>query len=244
MSTMKDEFHVNPPRQTSSLVRGVLQRGAQVIAILLFYGVLLFLSSGRLDWRAAWAYLGVYAVVVLINMGILLSKNPEFIAERGKEKEDAKGWDKQVTGIAGIFMIAGLVVPGLDLRFGWSARFSLPIHLAGFLVLALGYGLFSWAMLSNEFFETKVRIQADRGQTVATAGPYRYVRHPGYVGMILQLLGTPFALGSWWGLIPALCAAAMFILRTALEDKTLLDELNGYRDYAERVRCRLLPGVW
>ncbi len=167
-----------------------------------------------------------------------------FVAECGKAKQDAKGWDNWVTRIAGLFMIAGLVVPGLDLRFHWSPPFEAGIQLVGFIVLALGYALFSWAMLSNEFFETKVRIQADRGQTVATSGPYRYVRHPGYVGLILQLLATPMALGSWWGLVPAVCAFGMFILRTALEDETLQHEPDGYRDYAERVRYRLLPGVW
>ncbi len=226
------------------LARGVLQRGVQVFAILLLYGAFLFISAGRLDWPAAWIYLGSYAATVLINMTILVPKNPEFVAERGKVREDAKSWDKQITGIAGVFMIAGLVVPGLDLRFGWSPQFGSELQLAGFMVLALGYALFSWAMLSNEFFETKVRIQTDRGQTVATSGPYRYVRHPGYAGLILQLLATPVALGSWWGMVPAVCAAAMFILRTAFEDRTLQGELDGYPEYAARVRYRLLPGVW
>jgi protein-S-isoprenylcysteine O-methyltransferase Ste14 len=244
MSTTNNNIQLEHPKRNSNLARGVFQRGAQVLAILLFYAVLLFVSAGRLDWLAAWIYLGIYAVTVLINMTIILPKNPEFAAERGRVKEDAKGWDKQITSIAGVFMIAGLVVPGLDLRFGWSPQFAFGVQLAGFVVLALGYALFSWAMLSNEFFETKVRIQKDRGQTVATSGPYRYVRHPGYVGMILQLLATPIALSSWWGIIPALCATGVFILRTALEDKTLREELAGYQEYAQEVCYRLFPGVW
>lgn len=232
------------PDRTPGVARGVLQRGAQVAAILLFYAVFLFVSSGRLDWLAAWIFLAVYACTVLINMSIMLPRNPEFIAERGREKQDVKGWDKQVTGIAGIFMILGLIVPGLDVRFNWPPLFPPAAQVGGFCLLALGYALFSWAMLSNEFFETKVRIQTDRGHSVATAGPYRFVRHPGYSGMILQLLSTPFALGSWWGLAPAVCAAGMFVLRTVLEDRTLQSELDGYRQYAERVPYRLVPGLW
>jgi len=244
MSTMNDKIHQESPEQNTNLLKGVLQRGIQVLAVFLLYGAILFISAGRLDWLAAWIYLGIYASTVAINTTILLPRNPEFIAERGKEKQNTKGWDKAVTGIAGIFMIAGLVVPGLDVRFGWSSPFAIPLYIVGFGVFIAGCALFNWAMISNEFFETKVRIQKDRGQTVATSGPYRYLRHPGYIGMILQLLATPLALGSWWGVLPALCAASMFVLRTALEDKTLQEELDGYREYAERVRYRLLPGIW
>jgi protein-S-isoprenylcysteine O-methyltransferase Ste14 len=228
----------------AELTRGVLQRGLQVLLILLVYGAILFLSAGRLDWPAAWIFLDIYAATVLVNMSIMLPKNPEFVAERGQVKQDAKSCDIRITNIAGLFMIAGLIVPGLDLRFGWSPLFALPVQAAGFIVLALGYALFSWAMLSNEFFETKVRIQTDRGHTVATGGPYRCVRHPAYVGMILQLMATPIALGSLWGLVPAVCAAVLFIARTALEDRTLQNELAGYPEYAAQVHYRLIPRVW
>jgi len=244
MSTTQPNVKRKSSKQNDDLVRGAVQRGIQVLVILLFYGLLLFISAGRLDWPTAWGYLAVYLVTVCINMTIILRKNPEFAVERGKVKEDTKGWDQWVTNIAGIFMIVGLIVPGLDRRFGWSSPFSFTLQLAGFIVLALGYALFSWAMLSNEFFETTVRVQRDRGQTVARSGPYHFVRHPGYVGMILQLLSTPFALGSWWGILPAVIAAGLFILRTALEDRTLQTELDGYAEYAEQVRYRLLPGVW
>ncbi len=241
---MNTNIRVEQPRHKPDTVRGAAQRGVQVLAILVIYGAILFISAGRLDWPAAWAYLGVYVVTVSVNMAILLPRDPEFLAARGQVKEDAKGWDKQLTGLAGVFMLLGLVVPGLDMRFTWSAGFTLPIQLGGLILLALGYALFSWAMLSNAFFETKVRIQTDRGQTVATKGPYQFIRHPGYVGMILQLMGTPFLLGSWWGILPAVIASALFVLRTALEDRTLQNELDGYADYARRVRYRLVPGIW
>ncbi len=241
---MNARMHFGFPKLESDIARGAVQRGVQVFAILLIYAVLLFTAAGRLGWLVAWAYLAVYLITVLVNMSIIITRNPEFAAERGRTKQDAKGWDQKVTAIAGLFMIAGLVVPGLDLRFGWSPQFPMQVQVAGLLGLVFGYVLFSWAMLSNEFFETQVRIQAERGQQVCSTGPYRLVRHPGYAGIILQLLATPFLLGSLWGILPAVCAAAMFILRTALEDMTLRDELDGYRDYAERVRYRLLPGVW
>ncbi len=232
------------PKKQTDLRRGVAQRGAQVLIILLIYAALLFGSAGALDWTAAWAYVAVYVVTVLVNMSILLPRSPEFIAARGQVKEDTKGWDKQLTNLAGLFMILGLVIPGLDVRFGWSPEFGRVIQSAGLIGLALGSALFSWAMLSNQFFETKVRIQTDRGQTVATSGPYRYVRHPGYVGMIIEILATPVLLGSLYGIVPAVIAAALFVVRTALEDRTLQQELPGYAAYAQRVPFRLLPGVW
>ncbi len=241
---MNTNIRTNKPRSDPELARRIVQRGAQVVGILVFYGLLLFVSAGRLDWVAAWIFLAIYAGVVLVNMAIMLRTNPELAAERGQVKEDVKAWDKLVTNIAGLYIIAGLIVPGLDVRFGWSPQLVLAVQAAGFVTLVLGYAAFSWAMLSNAFFETKVRIQEDRGHTVATNGPYRYVRHPGYVGMILQLLATPVALGSAWGLVPAAGASVMFVLRTALEDRTLQNELAGYADYARQVRYRLIPGLW
>ena len=244
MSSPDNESRPRSSAGATRLTTGILQRSAQVVGTLILYGVLLFGSAGRLDWIAAWIFLAIGAAVIVINSSILLRKNPEFIAARGQARPDVKDWDKWVTGIAGILMIAGLIVPGLDLRFGWSRDFGAVWQVFGFIILIAGYALFSWAMISNEFFETQVRLQADRGQTVAEGGPYRYARHPGYVGMILQLLGTPLALASWWGLIPGVCAAACFAIRTALEDRTLQQELAGYAAYARRVRYRLLPWVW
>jgi protein-S-isoprenylcysteine O-methyltransferase Ste14 len=99
-------------------------------------------------------------------------------------------------------------------------------------------------MVSNKFFSTSVRIQMERDHTVASGGPYRYVRHPGYVGYIVSGFAAPLALGSLWALIPAAITLCLLVVRTALEDRTLQDELDGYREYAARVRYRLLPGVW
>jgi len=135
-------------------------------------------------------------------------------------------------------------VAGLDVRFGWARDPSVAWHLAGAIVLAVGLEVTSWAMLANAYFSTAVRIQSDRGQTVCTTGPYRFVRHPGYVGVILQCISAPILLGSLWALIPGITATVLIVIRTSLEDRTLQAELTGYQDYVRKVRYRLVPGIW
>ena len=148
-------------------------------------------------------------------------------------------------GLLGLAMIAQYVVASLDARWGWSPPMPLGARIAGLVGAAFGYDvLLVWAMSTNAFFVATVRIQSDRGQSVVSGGPYRYVRHPGYLGTILLHLGVPFLLGSWWALIPGVAAVVVMIVRTALEDGTLRAELPGYAAYADRVRWRLLPGVW
>jgi protein-S-isoprenylcysteine O-methyltransferase Ste14 len=186
----------------------------------------------------------VYVGIVAVNAVVILPKNPELIAERGQTKEDTKSWDKLLTTLITIPTLIMLIIAGLQVRYGWPPQLDWMIQLVGLVVVALGYGLVSWAMASNPFFARTVRIQMDRGQTVAAGGPYRYVRHPGYVGMMTYSFASPLALGSLWALIPAVLVVSGFVVRTALEDKTLQAELDGYKDYAARVHYRLLPGVW
>ena len=135
------------------------------------------------------------------------------------------------------------MVAGLDVRFGWSSV-PLALSLAGLLVVVAGNAVVSWGMSANRYFARVVRIQDDRGQQVCSTGPYRYVRHPGYVGMIVYTIAMAIGLGSWWAVIPALLVAAAFVVRTAMEDRTLQTELPGYSEYASRVPYRLVPGVW
>lgn len=225
----------------SDLKRGILKRMLQVVFQALLIAAILFISAGRLDWVWVWAYLGVGMVILAINVRIL---PPELIAERGQPRENVKRWDRVIATLS-LFPALGVpIVAGLDERFGWSPQLALAIHLVALGFMALGQGLFSWAMASNEFFSTAVRIQMDRDHAVATGGPYRYVRHPGYVGYVVSFLATPLILGSVWALIPAGLMTCLLVVRTALEDRTLLEELDGYREYAARVRHRLLPGVW
>ncbi|MCJ7533093.1 MAG: isoprenylcysteine carboxylmethyltransferase family protein [Anaerolineales bacterium] len=136
------------------------------------------------------------------------------------------------------------LVAGLDVRFGWAREPSVAWHVVGAVALAVGLGFTSWAMIANAYFSTAVRIQSDRGHTVCRSGPYRFVRHPGYVGFILQSLSVPFLLGSLWALVPGITAAVLMGIRTSLEDRTLQTELPGYQDYVQEVRHRLVPGIW
>lgn len=223
---------------------GILKRVGTVAIFLVLIAVILFLTAGRLDWTWAWVYLGIYLLTVLINGTIMLRTSPETVAERGELKITER-WDRVVSGLYALAMYLALPsVAGLDERFGWTRDLSVTWHVAGAVVLAVGVGLSAWAMIANAYFSTAVRIQIDRGHTVCDTGPYRFVRHPGYVGFILQALGVPILLGSLWALVPGIAAAVLMITRTSLEDRTLQAELPGYQDYVQQVRYRLVPGIW
>jgi protein-S-isoprenylcysteine O-methyltransferase Ste14 len=206
---------------------------------------ILFLSAGRLDWVMGWALVGVYVSWDIIVALLLMPRSPGLIAERAGIQEGSKTWDIVLVSLAASLLpMVTWVVAGLDVRFGWTVQISLALQLAALAIVVLGFALVTWAMASNAFFSAIVRIQKDRGHTVATGGPYQYVRHPGYVGAIMFQLATPIMLGSLWALIPTGLSALLYVLRTALEDKTLHEELDGYREYAARVRYRLVPGIW
>jgi protein-S-isoprenylcysteine O-methyltransferase Ste14 len=230
------------PNENTDLTGQIRKRMRQVVVQFLVLAAILFIASGRLDWMWLWAYLGVSVSILAVNALVM---PPELIAERGQiGKEDIKGWDRVITTLNILPALGAPIVAGLDERFGWSPQLALTVHLIGLALLVLGQGLFTWSMVSNKFFSTSVRIQMERDHTVASGGPYRYVRHPGYVGYIVSAFAAPLALGSLWALIPAAITLCLFVGRTALEDRTLQDELDGYREYAARVRYRLLPGVW
>ena len=208
--------------------------------------VILFGFSGRLNWGMAWVYVVLTAAFSLGSRIIMQWKTPELIKERGQfsQKEGIKPWDKVLMPLGIIVAIVMLIVAGLDKRFEWSPNLPLLLPITAFVITALGYSLGTWATLVNRFFSAVVRIQRDRGHTVVSSGPYRLIRHPGYAGAVVTSLATPLLLGSLWALIPAVLAVCLLIIRTALEDRTLQEELEGYHDYAARVRYRLLPGVW
>jgi protein-S-isoprenylcysteine O-methyltransferase Ste14 len=227
-----------------SIAAGITRRIGTVALFFVAIAAILFLAAGRLDWSWAWVYLGICLVSVLVNGTIMLRTNPETIAERGRPQA-TKDWDKVVGGLWALAIYVALpLVAGLNARFGWAGDPGLGWHVAGAVALALALTLSAWAMIANAYFSTAVRIQLDRGHTVCRTGPYRLVRHPGYVGFILQSIGVPFLLGSWWALIPGIAATVLMIIRTSLEDRTLQAELPGYQDYVRDVRYRLVLGVW
>lgn len=227
-----------------SVAQGIAARGLQIVLVFFLLAVILFLASGQINWFWGWLYLAINIMSVVINSAIMLRTSPETIAERGRPKE-IRNWDKIISGLWGLaqFLLLPLVA-GLDIRFGWTGELGIPWHVVGAGVFAIGLGIFGWAMITNAYFSTAVRIQNDRGQTVCRSGPYRFVRHPGYTGAILQSLGTPILLGSAWACVPGMLAAVLMIIRTALEDRTLQKELPGYQDFVKEVHYRLLPGIW
>jgi protein-S-isoprenylcysteine O-methyltransferase Ste14 len=223
--------------------RQVLRFVAYVLAL----SVVLFVSSGHLDWGMAWVYAGMTIFCTILSRAIALKKHPDLLVERGRsmDAEDAARGDKALVLFAAtIGPLVTLVVAGLDRRFGWSPRLALPLQLAALALALLGYLVGTWAMAVNRFFSAVVRIQKERGHTVVNSGPYRIVRHPAYAGGVVAHLAVPLMLGSLWALIPAVLTAALVVVRTALEDRTLLEKLDGYVDYARQVRYRLIPGLW
>lgn len=230
--------------QDPELKSGILKRAAQVFITTFIQAAILFLAAGQLAWSWAWVWLAIYTVGVAVTAVFMFTYSPQTIAERGKAA-GAKDWDKRIGGAWALahFLFTPLVA-GFDHRNGWSGGQSPAFHLAGALAFSLGFSLFSWAMVSNTFFTAVVRLQPERGQRVCRHGPYRYLRHPGYLGAIVMSLGLAILLGSLWALIPAGLAVALMVLRTVYEDRTLRVELPGYEEYAQEVRFRLLPGVW
>ena len=171
-------------------------------------------------------------------------KSPELLKERMSTKKDAKSWDKKIIRVYTLLLMTMLAVAGLDaVRLRWS-HVPLSLKIAGFSGFIPAFLLVFWTMTENAYLSQVVRIQKDRDHRVCTTGPYKYVRHPMYVGIILLILCLPLALGSFYALIPGLLIALLFILRTFLEDKTLHAELPGYKEYADRVRYKLIPGIW
>ena len=230
--------------KSSSLGGSGVRRIIVVILQVVITGVLLFVCAGRLNWMLGWVYIGLSIFVLVFNGSFLLRRHPEVINERGRWAKNTKGWDKAWAAIYAPMPLITVAVAGLDAaRFGWS-QVPLALSALGIAMFLAGNLLFLWAMMSNPYFATTVHIQDDRGHRTASSGPYRYVRHPGYVGAILFSIATPLVLGSWWALIPAGLTAVLFIPRTAMEDRTLQEELGGYPEYAKQVRYRLLPGVW
>ncbi len=232
------------PSSKPNTTSGILARAAQLGISFLIEVAILFGVAGRLDWGWAWLFLGIYIVAVGINASFMLRRSPDTLAERG-QAQITRTWDKVVSGLWALAQYILLpLVAALDFRLLWSGGMALGWHLAGAALFALGLGLFSWAMITNAYFSTAVRIQSERGHAVCTTGPYRAVRHPGYSGTLLQSIGAALLLGSWWALLPAVVAAASITARTFFEDRTLHAELSGYAQYAGRVRYRLVPGIW
>jgi protein-S-isoprenylcysteine O-methyltransferase Ste14 len=206
-------------------------------------GGLLFGAAGRLDWPMAWAYL---VILTVSTIALLVYGDREMLLVRANKEKGAKTWDPFLANVSFILFWPGsCVVAGLDYgRLHFSPSIPIPVRLIALLAFAFGLAFAVWAMLANKFFVKFVKIQTDREHIVITTGPYAYVRHPGYAGSLLAFIALPVALGSLLALLPASAGLSLWVVRTYLEDRTLLKELDGYSQYASRVRWRLIPGIW
>lgn len=219
-----------------NIIRGIALLGSLMA---LFFG-----SAGTFNWPEAWLFLFLYAVAVTGMVTWLKKNDPELLKERMSRKKDAKTWDKIILVTYSLLVMIMLAVAGLDaVRYQWT-HVPLVLKVLGFLGFIPAYMLIFWTMTQNRYLSEVVRIQEERGHEVCTTGPYRYVRHPMYVGVIIFVLCLPLALGSFFALFLSAAILSVFLLRTSLEDKTLQKELPGYKEYAEQVRYKLIPGIW
>ncbi len=230
-----------PPRKAP-------RRSTRIIQVIVFTGLwvgALFGSAGRWDWTRGWIFTALYSAG-MAGIGIAAHRrNPTIIAARARWRhKDTKRFDRIFIAIYFPLTYVQPAVAGLDaVRFRWT---SMPVWPAypGTVLLELGIALIAWVMAVNPFAETTVRIQTDRGHSVVAAGPYRFVRHPMYAGAILLYVASPFVVGSYWALAVAGVIVALYLWRTAMEDRTLRRELPGYDEFAARTRYRLVPGLW
>lgn len=220
---------------TRWLTRTIL--GSLILAIMIF-GI-----ARDVRWWMGWVYIaGLLAVGIVSGLVV----DPDLLAERSNRRHaDQAGWDRLLFPIYGT--LTGFLVPvfaALDHRYGWSPALPAWIVLVALLVYFISWGVNIWAMVANRFFAEVARIQKDRGQQVMTGGPYRLIRHPGYLTGSLLSAAMPLVLQSVWGLALGIPAALLLVLRTELEDQMLMEQLDGYREYARAVPYRLLPGIW
>ncbi len=228
------------PRVEQSLQSSGWRAVALGACLPVIHALILTLSGGGL-WLRAWLYLATFTALVVVETIYLSITSPTVLNARGESHIGTQSWDRTILRFHVIFMLTTLIIAGLDGgRYEWS---SVPpsISVIGLALVVLGFGLASRAMAENPHFEPTVRLQSDRNHRVIVSGPYRWVRHPGYLGMMLGTVGIPLALGSFFALLPATVVVSLLTYRTLREDRFLAAELQGYRQYREVVRHRLLP---
>lgn len=219
----------------------------QLIFVVVILPLLPMIISGRWNWWEAWVYAVILFLGFVLSRALAARAHPDIIAERSDSfgKKDAKPWDRF---LAPAMAFGGMFIPiiaGLDERFNWTPEpYNLAVKIAAIVLLVVAYAFASWAMIENAYFSGVVRIQKDRGHTVCTTGPYKVMRHPGYFSSFWSYLAMPLLLDTAWGFIVVALLLVVTIVRTRLEDRTLQEELPGYREYAQKVKYRLFPGIW
>lgn len=205
---------------------------------------LVFVSAGTFDYWQGILYI-VLTISVLVASMLLIRKNMDLASERLKPGKGTKSWDKMYWRLATTFFFVTIILACLDVgRFYWSPVLPSFVYIIAICLYILGNAFFLWAKTTNRFFSSVVRIQTDRGHTVCQDGPYKYIRHPGYLGGLLYTIVTPLLLGSLLAMIPVTFTIIFMFVRTSLEDKTLETDLEGYKEYKEKVRYRIIPRIW
>ena len=217
---------------------------SRLFLVLVILSLLLFLPAGRLDWVSAWVLIIAFCLFLLLYALWVRVNDPDQLQERSQVAENVKPWDKRILAVYTALLPTVFIIAGLDAgRFRWSA---VPAVVQGIAWMGLvsAAALIFWTTISNTFLSRQARIQEERGQKVVSTGPYRVVRHPMYLGILVLFLCLGPALDSFYALIPGSAIGILFVIRTAKEDTMLQNELAGYKDYAQRVRYRLIPGLW
>lgn len=210
----------------------------------LVFTAILFICAGRINYTQGWIFLSANILATLMNY-FAIYKNSELINERSKPGEGSKSWDKLLLGLSALIYVIIIVLAGLDSgRFQRTLDFNWNLSMSGVLLTIIGQILFLTARSQNNFFSTMVRIQKERGHVVCDTGLYKIIRHPGYLGMIISLSALPLITTSIWSIIPTLIAIILLLIRTSLEDKTLINELDGYVEYTRKTPYKLIPLVW
>jgi len=209
----------------------------------IFFAII-FVSAGRINYPQGLIYVSIGLVMAILNYTVLRIDS-ELLKERSKPGEGTKKWDKTILGLSFLVTISMYIIAGLDSgRHHWSPDFHWSICLLGIILTASGQLLFLIAQKQNRFFSSTVRIQTDREHVVCETGLYKTVRHPAYLGSIIQASGFPLLFGSLWSIIPVCVLIILFVIRTVLEDRTLRNELKGYPEYSDKTRYKIIPFVW
>ena len=210
----------------------------------LIFPLLLFIGAWKIDYFQGYIFLFANLISALMNFWTI-KNDTELMTERSKIGKDSKSWDKSILALSGIIYMISVVIASFDSgRYQWSPDFHWSIYLLGVVLMIIGQLIFLTARKENKYFSSVVRIQTDRGHSVCNTGIYKYVRHPGYSGMIISVAALPLLTGSVWSAIPIIIAIILLFLRTHFEDEYLKKELKGYSDYAQKTRQRLIPKIW
>src|SRR5471032_2230768 len=219
----------------------------QLVMVQVVYGLMLFGGAGTLHWPSAWVFLGVIGGASLTVSLWLAWADPALLAERMKPpiQKDQKAWDKTFMLLMGLGFLAWVALQGLDARrFGWSPAMPVGLQVLGGVLTVASFVGIAWVYRTNSFAAPVIKMQAERKQTVISTGPYAFVRHPMYGFGFFTFIGMPLMTGSWWGVAALPSLGAGLHLRTLGEEKMLRAELEGYEDYARRVRWKYAPGIW